>query len=151
MNTLAEDGYVHSLAPDLVGELVAMRDVASASSQSPEVELCRVRMRQMHTEEAREATPTGVDPAKAAAVATWWESALFTAHERACLNFTEQFVLSVGAVTQDDVDALRPGWSEEQIYDFVMALYVEDMSSRAALVLGSVFDDRATTNDSGKA
>ncbi|WP_158647872.1 carboxymuconolactone decarboxylase family protein [Nocardioides houyundeii] len=143
MSIMSSGGPVHAHAPELVQELLSLNEVAEATCSGPEMDLCKLRMRQMHGADLGEAAPDGVSPEKAAALSEWWESDLFSDHERACLHLTEQFVLAVSAVRQEDIDALMPTWSDDEIYDFVMALYVADMSSRADLVLASVFDDAA--------
>ncbi|WP_104107774.1 hypothetical protein [Nocardioides sp. 616] len=140
MSIMSLGGPVHARAPELVEELLSLNEVARTTCSGPEMALCQLRMRQMH---GASGEGSGVSAEKAAALSAWWESDLFSDHERACLHLTEQFVLAVSAVRQEDIDALMPTWSDDQIYDFVMALYVADMSSRADLVLSSVFDDAA--------
>ncbi|WP_162794590.1 carboxymuconolactone decarboxylase family protein [Nocardioides houyundeii] len=149
MSIMSLDGPVHARAPELVAELLSLNEVAQTTCSGPEMALCQLRMRQMHGAGPGEAAPEGVSPDQAAALSQWWDSDLFSDHERACLSLTEQFVLAVSSVTQADIDALKPTWSDDQIYDFVMALYVADMSSRASLVLGSVFDDETATRPLG--
>ena len=135
---LSAEGVVHARSPHLAAAMESLTSVAAETMSGPEVALSKVRLRQMHGHEAAELSAAGTDPRKVDALATWWESDLFTAHERACLDLAEQFVLAVNGVSQAHIDALMPTWTEQQVYDFIMVLYVEDLSSRAQLVLGAV-------------
>ncbi len=59
-----------------------------------------------------------------------------TERERAFLDFTEQFVVSVSTMSDTQVKKLLYYASEDEVYNFVNALYVIDMTRRLDLVAG---------------
>lgn len=61
-----------------------------------------------------------------------------TDKEQAFIAFTEQFVSSVGTMTDEQVSCLRQFASADEVYNFVNAIYVTDMSRRLELVARSV-------------
>ena len=76
--------------------------------------------------------------AKVAELSQWPTSPRFTSTDRACLAFTEQFVMDVGSMTPELVapvaDALGEGTAA-----FVQALFLLDMDVRMAIVLPRLF------------
>lgn len=58
--------------------------------------------------------------------------------EQAFIAFTEQFICSVGTISDEQVEALREHASADEIYDFVNTLYVTDMERRLEMVAGSI-------------
>jgi alkylhydroperoxidase family enzyme len=71
----------------------------------------------------------------------WATSPLFSAVDRACLGFTEQFVIDVAGVT----DALRADVAERlgpgSLLDFVVALFALDYGRRVRMTLDRLFPD----------
>ncbi|MGD0311560.1 MAG: carboxymuconolactone decarboxylase family protein [Acidimicrobiales bacterium] len=69
----------------------------------------------------------------------WATSPLFSAADRACLGFTEQFVIDVAGVT----DALRADVAEQlgpgSLLDFVVALFALDYGRRVRTTLDRLF------------
>ncbi|ARN75821.1 hypothetical protein [Oceanicoccus sagamiensis] len=61
-----------------------------------------------------------------------------SAKEQAFIAFTEQFIVSVGTMTDEQVQRLLAFASADEVYAFVNALYVTDMSRRLELVAGRV-------------
>ncbi len=61
-----------------------------------------------------------------------------TEQERACIEFTEQFVTSVSDVSQAQINRLLEFSSADEVYAFVHALYVVDMTRRLDMVGGEV-------------
>jgi alkylhydroperoxidase family enzyme len=58
--------------------------------------------------------------------------------ERAYLDFTEQFVTSVGDISDAQVEALLAHDSPEDVYAFAGALYAAEMTRRVAVVSSAV-------------
>ena len=56
----------------------------------------------------------------------------------AFIAFTEQFATSVSTLTDAQVARLLESASEDEVYGFVNALYVLDMSRRLDLVVGRI-------------
>ncbi len=61
-----------------------------------------------------------------------------TERESAYLDFTEQFVTSVGTVSDAQVEALRAVDSAEDVYAFAGALYAAEMTRRVEIVSSAV-------------
>lgn len=61
-----------------------------------------------------------------------------TEKEQAYIAFTEQFISSVGTMSDEQVECLLQFSSADEVYAFVNAIYVTDMSRRLELVVGSV-------------
>jgi len=58
--------------------------------------------------------------------------------EQAFIAFTEQFTTSVNTLTDAQIARLLESASEDEVYEFVNALYVVDMSRRLDLVVGRI-------------
>jgi hypothetical protein len=61
-----------------------------------------------------------------------------TDRESAYLDFTEQFVTSVGSISDDLVEALLREDSPEDVYAFAGALYAAEMTRRVEIVSSAV-------------
>lgn len=61
-----------------------------------------------------------------------------TEKEQAFIAFTEQFIVSVGTMDDEQVERLLQFASADEVYAFVNALYVTDMTQRLELVAGRV-------------
>jgi hypothetical protein len=57
-----------------------------------------------------------------------------TEKEQAFIDFTEQFTSSVGTMSDEQVEILLRFGSADEVYSFVNAIYVTDMSLRLELV-----------------
>jgi alkylhydroperoxidase family enzyme len=57
-------------------------------------------------------------------LSAWSTSEAFTARERAALDFTEQYVVDVASMSNDQADALREHLGDEGLVSFVNALLV---------------------------
>jgi alkylhydroperoxidase family enzyme len=106
------------------------------------LELCRLRMATLlgasaelarRTDRARAA---GLDETKIAELPAWPTSSRFTAEERACLAFAEQFLIDANGVTDEQVAELTRHLGGEGTYAFVQALSLLETWQRACLTLG---------------
>jgi hypothetical protein len=61
-----------------------------------------------------------------------------TEKEHAFIAFTEQFTSSVSTMSDEQVEGLLQFASADEVYAFVNAIYVTDMSLRLELVAGRV-------------
>jgi alkylhydroperoxidase family enzyme len=140
--------HLRALAGEPTTRLDELNDVAWASTAPQTLELCRLRIADMLGDARglarRTPAAAGVDEAKIAALPDWRNSALFTAAERARLGFTEQFVVSVSSLSDSDVDPLRADADDLDIYLFVNAIYVLDLTTRVDLMTRAIFDDVPT-------
>ncbi|UOY03403.1 hypothetical protein [Blastococcus sp. PRF04-17] len=127
------------LQPEASDALERAAAVATATVPDPAVfELCRARTAELL---GHPAPPAELDPARRAALANWRRSDLFTAKERAHLDFTEQYLMSVAALTDAHVDALLAHGSALDVHTFIAALYVTEFRMRLSLVASAVLAD----------
>ena len=131
------------LQPEATDALERAHDVAAATVPDPAVfELCRARTAELLGHPA-----TAVDPelqpdgTKRATLADWRRSGAFTEKERAHLDFTEQYLMSVAALTDAHVDALLEHGSALDVHTFIVALYVTEFRMRLSLVASVVLGD----------
>jgi hypothetical protein len=66
----------------------------------------------------------------------WTPPHALTEKEQAYIAFTEQFVSSVGTMSEAQVARLQQFASADEVYTFVNALYVTDMHRRLEIVAG---------------
>jgi alkylhydroperoxidase family enzyme len=79
--------------------------------------------------------PAHLTPERANAVAEWRRSALFSERERACMELADQFVFAVGSVDDAMVAQALEHLEPAELYAFVNALYVLDVTERLELAL----------------
>jgi alkylhydroperoxidase family enzyme len=131
-----------ALSPDAAAGLADVVAAAWASSDPALLELARLRIAKLlgHTADLDRRTPRAVDAGlseeKVRAVASWPTSPLFTARERACLAFTEQFVIDANGVTDELVADVTAHLGAARCYAFAEAVSVLETFARACLVLG---------------
>ena len=105
------------------------------------LELCRLRIATLLGAEAASglrsewARAAGLTEEKIAALPAWPASPLFSAKERACLVLTEQFMVDVNGVTDEQTEAVLEHLSTEECYAFVNALWSFEQFQRICLVL----------------
>jgi alkylhydroperoxidase family enzyme len=127
------------LHPEAVDALEHAHAAAQEAVPDPATfELCRLLAAAILGDEDAAPRVAGLDPVKAAAVGEWWRSDAFTEAERAHLAFTERFVTQVGAMSDDDVEALLAHAEPLAVYTFISALYVEEFRMRLGMVAGAV-------------
>ena len=125
-------------APDVSEVIAGLNQAAWAAFDSELLDLCRLRIAVLQGDDfdgGLPAHPIAVNPQKREAVKEWPDSPLFSARERACLAFTEQFVGDVAGITKADTDVVLEYLTPEDFYTFVMALLVIDQHQRLALGL----------------
>lgn len=67
---------------------------------------------------------------------SWQPPRALTEREKAFVNFTEQFALSVSSVDDQLVAELLKFADADEVYNFTNALYVTDMTLRLQRVMG---------------
>lgn len=70
-------------------------------------------------------------------LSTYYESHEYSALEKRCLAFAEQFVIDVTRLTKADLTDLALYFSTKELHDFVVALYVTECTQRLE-VMGPV-------------
>ncbi len=78
----------------------------------------------------------GLTEDKVTALASWPTSPLFTSADRACLAFTEQFVIDANGITDQDVASHHRTSRARRMYAFVEAVSALETFQRACLTLG---------------
>jgi alkylhydroperoxidase family enzyme len=128
------------LNPEAAAELARVNEAAWGATDPTLLELCRRRLSAMlgaaapGDRDAEQARALGLDERKLEALDHWESSDLFTPAERAHLAFTEQFVVSVSAMSDEHVAELLRHADMRRVYDFASALYVVEMTQRLDLV-----------------
>ena len=129
---------LRNLQPEGTAELELMNEAAWDATDPELLELCRCLIVAMLEGKAcRGSDNPGVPypgPDKIAALDDWASSDLFSPLERAALEFTEQFVISVSTVSDEQVEALRSQLGDEKTYSFAAALYVIEMTERLRII-----------------
>lgn len=137
-------GALREAAPEATQNLDALIEVAWKSADPVELELCRLRIASMLGDtvgSARRtvaATAAGLDEQRIALLDRWWESPAFSPRERARLAYTEQFVTSVSSMGDEEIEALLAEDDHVQVYEFTMAIYVLEMTTRADMMIRAV-------------
>ena len=131
------------LQPVATDALERASDVATATVPDPAVfELCRAHAAEILGHPAAAVDPTlQPDEAKRAGLSNWRRSDAFTDTDRAHLDFTEQYLMSVAALTDAHVDALLAHGSALDVHTFITALYVSEFRMRLSLVASAVLGD----------
>jgi alkylhydroperoxidase family enzyme len=105
------------------------------------LELCRLRIAQMHgaryplSKRMREATEAGLDEAKIEKLADWWRQPGFSALERACLRFSEQFVLDAQGLSDEEARPVVTALGDAGTVAFIEALAIFDGFGRFCRML----------------
>jgi alkylhydroperoxidase family enzyme len=132
---------LEALHPEGARELGRLYGVARESADPELLELCHVRIASMlgheRTEEWISQPSPGLGDDKLRHINDWRTSDAFTPAERAHLAFTEQFVMSVSDLTAADIDSLLAFEDQNQVYAFITALYVVEMTLRLDMVIRS--------------
>jgi hypothetical protein len=131
------------LQPEAADALLSASDVATATVPDPGVfELCRARAADVLGHPAKAVDPIlQPDAAKRAELPEWRRSDAFTDKDRAHLGFTEQYLMSVAALTDAEVDALLAHGGPLDVHTFITALYVTEFRMRLSLVATAVLGD----------
>lgn len=134
----------------MLGQLEAADTAAWEAVDADLLDLCRMRIAMLlgHPDEVVALPPPdGPDPAQTAALASWPTSPLFDDAQRACLAFTEQFVIDVA--NMDDACAFAViDHLGSDFATFVNALLVIEQRQRLTLIWQRLFGDAApSTNE----
>ena len=101
------------------------------------LELCRVRIAQLHDCEAELALSdpgSGVSPAQRAAIGSWERAACFSPAERSALALAEKMPWAHHAITDEEHRELRGHFTQPQAVALTVALALIDANCRLRLV-----------------
>jgi hypothetical protein len=117
--------------PELLAALDELHETAWSATDHPLLDLCRTRM----------ATLLGLgpdapifDPELIAKLTDWPTSSRFSTRQRACLAFTEQFVIDVASITNEQVAAVAVELGDDGLVNFVNSLLVVEQRLRMHLI-----------------
>lgn len=122
---------------DVHEQLTAANEAAWAATSPRLLELCRVRIASMlrcDVEERSRTPGSGVDEALLDAITTWPGDPRVSDVDRACLAFTEMFVLDVASIDDETVAAVREHLGDAGLANFVRALLVVEQRIRLRLM-----------------
>lgn len=133
---------VLGLRPELASLLDDYLAQAWADHDPVVLELCRLRIAKLHGDAAQQrlrhdsAMAAGLTEDKVAALADYHRSPHYSEHERACLNYAEQYVIDVHSITDDDAATVKQGMTDAEFVSFTVALGLFDGIGRLRLALG---------------
>ena len=138
--------------PDVVAELTAAHDAAWEAVDPVLLELCRLRVAMLLgcTSELSTRTPAavaaGLDERTVAQLASWPTSPRFDPRSRACLAFTEQFVIDVASLDHGLTDAVTSHLGSAGLVDLAHALLVVEQRQRLSLAWQQLLDPVGTAS-----
>ena len=113
--------------PDVLEQLNLARDAAWQTVDSQLLGLCEQRIREI------------LGTADESRLADWYSSTTLTAAERACIAFTEEYMIDVASLSDATAAAVREQLGDQGTADFVSALLVVEQRQRIALTWTTVF------------
>jgi alkylhydroperoxidase family enzyme len=128
--------------PEVFEAYAAYVDEVWSSSDLPPgtMELCRVRIAQLLGAAREQAVRLGPEvpglEGKLAHLASWPDDPRFSAAERACLAFAEQFVLDTQALDDPTAEAVRAEVGDAGLVTLALGVGLAEGMVRAAVVLG---------------
>ena len=115
--------------PDVLEQLNLARDAAWAVADNRLLGLCEQRIREI----------LGV--AESTQLANWYADPELSSAEKACLAFTEEYMIDVANLTDDAAAAVRAELGDQAMVDFVSCLLVIEQRQRIALTWATVFGE----------
>jgi alkylhydroperoxidase family enzyme len=131
-------------APGVHAALEQLADKSAAAVDPALHELIRLRIAQLAgnaTELARRAPGTGLSEEKIAALPQWPKSPLYSAAERAVLDFVEQYWIDVAGMSDEIVNKLLEHFDSPAIFSLVHAIYAIDGAQRTQVLLERLLQD----------
>ncbi len=133
-----------ALRPELASDHQAILDEVWAGSVDPTVlELCRLRTAKVlgATTALAERTPAavaaGLDEDKVSALASYVSDERFDAADRACIGFSEQYVIDVHGISPEQVAAVEAALGPKGVVTLTTALSMWELTHRFDNALGA--------------
>lgn len=133
---------VLSHAPDVLAHLTAANRAATAAIDPRLYDLCRIRLATL-LGSADTAVSDVVSDDTIHQLPSWPTSDAFTETERACLAFTEQFVIDVASLSDELAERVADRLGPEGFATFVNALLVIEQRERLPLVWSRLLPEEA--------
>ncbi|MEY2968437.1 MAG: hypothetical protein RIQ64_1064 [Actinomycetota bacterium] len=115
--------------PDVLEQLNLARDAAWATVDNRLLGLCEQRIREI------------LGTAETTTLADWYASTDLSDAEKACLAFTEEYMIDVASLTDDTAARVREHLGDQSMVDFVSALLVVEQRQRIAVTWATMFGD----------
>lgn len=116
--------------PDVLEQLNLARDAAWSVTDNRLLGLCEQRIREiLGTSESNQ-------------LSNWYSDASLSPADKACLAFTEEYMIDVASLGDATAQAVREHLGDQGLADFVSALLVVEQRQRIALTLSTVFGGR---------
>jgi alkylhydroperoxidase family enzyme len=131
--------------PDVLANLRTAHDQAWQAVDPVLLELVRLRVAELlgNRPELAVRTPAaveaGLDEATISDLSHWPTSSRFGPRERACLAFTEQWILDVASLSDDDARAVSDVLGADGLAAFASALLVIEQRQRLRLAWSRLF------------
>jgi hypothetical protein len=129
--------------PDIEDALAALHDAAVAAVDPELLDPCRVRIAMLLGNDP-DSFPHSLDEAHRRALPLWPTSPLFSPAQRACLAFTEQFVVDVASLDDATAGAVVAALGGDGCATFVDALLVVEQRQRLRQAWGRLFSAAAS-------
>jgi hypothetical protein len=113
--------------PDVMEQLTLAHNAAWATVDNRILQLCQQRLREL------------LGSAESLTVHDWYSSPNYTAAEKACLAFTEQYIVDVATLDDSIVQLVGQHLGDQGLADFVSALLVVEQRERMALAWTQLF------------
>lgn len=113
--------------PDVLEQLNLARDAAWSTVDNRILGLCEQRIREI----------LGV--AETSMLANWYADPALSAGEKACLAFTEEYMIDVASLSDETAAKVRELLGDQAMVDFVSALLVVEQRQRMATTWNAVF------------
>jgi alkylhydroperoxidase family enzyme len=149
-NTTPDLDGVFGLLPDAYERFRTLYDSlwSDAGLDASLLEMCRLRIGMLLRCDGKSVdnrhVHTALPAEKLAALPLYAASPLFQPHERACIEFAEQYVLDPHGLTDGDFTRLREHFDDKQIATLTLAAAVFDATTRFQLALAVDADGAGT-------
>ena len=119
----------------VASQLEEIHGLAWEVMDSALLDLCRFRVAMLlHCDSELKISNSDLDSEKIASLSEWSSSSLFSKSEKACLRFTEEFIIDVSSIPDSSAFAVRECLGEEGFVNFVNALLVVEQRIRLQIV-----------------
>jgi hypothetical protein len=131
--------------PGLLAALTRLHESALDAVDSDLLELCRQRVTVLLGSEPLRSGPASISsgPASMSSSMSTSQPSLATQTERACLDFTDQFVTDVASMTDEVVEAVRTQLGDDGLLNFTNALLVVEQRQRFHLAISRLLPECA--------
>ena len=145
--SIVDIAAVRNYTPGVHAALEELAQKTFAAVDPVTHELIRLRIAMLtgnQAELARRTPRVALAEVKIAALPQWPKSPLYSAAERAVLEFTEQYYINVAGITDAMVAELARHYDSSTIFALVHAIYTIDGAQRTQVLLERLLKDQET-------